>query len=49
MFNINPLLIDSLYKFLLHVIFNELEKGKEIAYYNSAFGIGGYAQKCIFC
>ena len=34
---------------ILDVILKELERGKEIAYYNPSFGYGGYAKKCIFC
>lgn len=34
---------------IIDAILKELEKGKEIAYYNPRFGIGGYAFPCIFC
>jgi hypothetical protein len=30
-------------------IFEELAKGREIAYYNPDFGYGGYAKECVFC
>lgn len=30
-------------------IFEELAKGREIAYYNPSFGYGGHATQCIFC
>ena len=33
---------------ILHTILTELA-GKEIAYYNTKFGFGGYARQCIFC
>ncbi len=34
---------------VLDIILKELERGKEIAYYNPSFGPGGYAKRCIFC
>lgn len=30
-------------------VLKELEKGREIAYYNPSFGVGGHAAHCIFC
>ncbi|MBN9376788.1 MAG: hypothetical protein BGO14_01315 [Chlamydiales bacterium 38-26] len=34
---------------IVYAILKELEKGKEIAYYNPSFGVGGHAKHCIFC
>ena len=34
---------------IIDAILKELENGKEIAYYNPSFGIGGHATHCIFC
>jgi len=34
---------------IIDAILKELENGKEIAYYNPSFGVGGYATHCIFC
>lgn len=34
---------------IIQGIFEELAKGREIAYYNPSFGYGGYATQCIFC
>lgn len=34
---------------MLDIILKELERGREIAYYNPQFGYGGYAKPCIFC
>jgi hypothetical protein len=33
---------------IIKKIFEELAKGREIAYYNHAFGYGSYAKECIF-
>ena len=30
---------------IVHIIFEELSKGKEIAYYNPSFGLGGRAEE----
>lgn len=34
---------------IIQGVFEELAKGKEIAYYNPSFGYGEYATQCIFC
>jgi hypothetical protein len=34
---------------IMKCIFEELTKGREIAYYNPDVGYGGYATHCIFC
>jgi uncharacterized protein DUF648/IQ calmodulin-binding motif-containing protein len=33
---------------IIRVIFKELAKGREIAYYNPSFGYGSYATQCVF-
>ncbi len=40
----------SAFSFLIiRGIFEELAKGREIAYYNPSFGYGNHAKECIFC
>lgn len=39
----------SFISLIIQAIFEDMAKGKEIAYYNPSFGCGGFATQCIFC